>query len=1284
MSKNCTDSKKFSSALSSTKAYLRTKGVIDKYLNIVDLPKYRAYHTAWKNDAAKRFGLDTMLFTNEGNKAIFYEDAFREIDRRKASLESALNESEDFIIPTGAAQVTAVENKRQALLEKEVIKIKEQLKTEKDPSNIRKLYTQLDKAANLVVDAKERVSDSKNINAFEEVLAEADSQLKEVSRILSKPNLSFDEIFYAKRVLDLWKAAGDFSGDPKMHIILTEDEVNTPEIKADFRLRKSEAEDLSSILDKVQKDAVVDFVRQHTVDTLSEDEIFKLISDTSKVNALMSNIGRHDVPILTAIFSAVQQANIKAQLEANDIWENLDSLGEKVLKKLGNNFNIFKQLTETGKETGRLVTRFSDDFFSTRNGLIQTAFHTVDPKTKQLKKNPDAVKNYFDWVNKNTITFDPRILFADELLVEGTMPDKYLFNKSTFTEAQKEAHIAELKAQLGEKGYQFYLDRVEAKLEKFRVQRESAWEDIQENDSLSETEKEVLFENWLKENSPYWGMAMQEDVELRKKGTSGFYAPIGIRNFTEQVPRRTVENKGTKWYDKNFEKIEADSDLLAFYNYTLTTLNSLNYMLPSNKQAIMKLGVIPSISKNIMDIFSEKGIMMGITPFFDKLKQLQTTTDLATEITSDVNPLTGAIEKNFNLEMIQDVEKKVRDIVKVKRIAYEQSTGKVATSVEIKKFKAEARDELSKEKSWDLIKIMKAYSLMTLAYKHKSFIEPQIKMAQDIIRNQKEVVTNKAGQAKTKNGVVATEKSLNNYISSLEYFLDSDYWNIGGRKIEGVTSKKLYTSAENAKKRELEGLLENATDDATKKDLVEEIDKLGGYRTGSGTGDAVLKFMTLKGLGWNLGSAFSNLGFGIISNIVQASDGREYSMKNMRKAYILAMNSVGKNLSFDTFKGVDQTALKIRTLMDKYDFLKTSNKELFETSAKSSFDKLKRFGPYSLQERTEYMNQAPVMIATMLEMKAKNPNGETVTLWDAYDSEGNLKDGFTTDINEIQMVQKIKRIIEMNHGDYANPLEAKATFAGRALTQFRTWMGEGFKNRFESAKTDYILGYGSDEPYIRKGRYRSYTKGQLTTTGALVGSTILPGVGTLVGAGVGYLGGKFFGMQTDENAFSDVTFTLRQLARKLMFKSTEFDTKFSKEDAANMRKNMTELYMMMALAGVAVLIKGAIGDDDEEDSKIANFLLNQNTRLQTDILFYTNPLEFEKLTKTAMPLARLLQEANTWRKDVQVFLDGEADKEVFESGPFKGDSKFWVHTAELIPGTSQLVKLYRQGSKIIE
>jgi hypothetical protein len=129
---------------------------------------------------------------------------------------------------------------------------------------------------------------------------------------------------------------------------------------------------------------------------------------------------------------------------------------------------------------------------------------------------------------------------------------------------------------------------------------------------------------------------------------------------------------------------------------------------------------------------------------------------------------------------------------------------------------------------------------------------------------------------------------------------------------------------------------------------------------------------------------------------------------------------------------------------------------------------------------------------------------------------------------------------------------------------------------------------------------------------------------------------------------------------------------------------MTELYVLVTLAGIAILLK-AISDDDEEDENkfIANFLLNQTTRLQTDISFYTNPLEFEKLTKTAIPMAQLLEDVNTWRKDVQSFFDDKKD-ENFESGPFKGDSKFLVHSGEMLPGTAQLIRLYRLGSKVLE
>lgn len=1190
----------------------------------------------------------------------------------------------DYLLPDAFIQVKAVEIKRKQKIDKEIIQQRQLLKSIEDPSDYRKVIAKIESLKRRLDNAERRITVSDKIVAYEEIINFADSQIEEVSEILSKDKVSFEDISYSKRVLDLWKSAGDFSTASNMHIILDEDEFNTPEIRDEFRLRASKAEDLESNLNQIRENYVTEFVREHTNKNLSKEEIFKLLTDSNKIKSLTLNLGRHDDAMLQAIFSAVEKANMMAQEEANEIWKNLDILSEKVRSKTGNNYNIFKQYTEDGKETGRTVDRFSPEFYDTRNQLLTRAFHNRDKTTGIIKKDPINVKNYFDWINKNTITFDSRILFPDENLEQASMPDSMLYSRIKFNENDKQKHIKELKSQLGEKGYEFYIQKQQKKIEDFKIKREAIYESIQLEEEISQEEKNVLFTEWLKEYSPYWSLDMLDNPLSRKKGKDSFYAPKGIREYSIQVPKRDIEGQTTKWYDKNFEKIESDEDLLNFHNYMGETMNTLKYTLPNKYQELLRVGVIPSIKKSLVDTFSEKGLMMGITPFWDKMKELQTTTDLGNIVNADVNPLTGVIEKNINVQFIEDIDNKVREAVKIMSIRHEQKTGNPPTQEEFMEFKKEARNILSKQKSWDLVKIMKAYSLMVLAHKHKSFIEPQIKMAEQVFRERNEIVTNKAGQPKYKNNKIVTQEGLQNMKSALEFFTDSSFYSTGGRKIEGVSKTKLYTSEEKVKRKELEDLIENETNDDKKIFLQKQLDNLGGFRTGSGLGDTALKYMTLKGLGWNLPSAFSNIGFGTISNIIQASDGREYSMKNLRRAYLLTTNSIGRNLSFNSWEGVNGNALKIRNLMDKWNLLQTSNQELYDTSQKSSLNKLKRFGPYTLQERSEYLNQAPIMIATLMDFKAKNPNGEEVELWDAYDYEGKIKEEYTSNHEEIKIVQKIKRIIEMNHGDYNNALQVKATFAGRALSQFRTWMFEGFANRFEAEKVDHALSYGMDEPYIRKGRYKSYTKGQLAVTGASLGSIFLPGVGTAVGAGIGYLGGKFFGMQTNENTWSDTLFTLKQLTRKLAFQKTNFENRFDKTDAANIRKNMTELYILMCLGGTAVLLKAIAGDDDDKENQfIANFLMNQTTRLQTDISFYTNPLEFEKLTKTAVPMAQLLEDVNTWRKDIQNFLDGEDKKDYFEAGPFKGDSKFWVHTGEMIPGTSQAIRLYRMGTKVL-
>jgi hypothetical protein len=214
------------------------------------------------------------------------------------------------------------------------------------------------------------------------------------------------------------------------------------------------------------------------------------------------------------------------------------------------------------------------------------------------------------------------------------------------------------------------------------------------------------------------------------------------------------------------------------------------------------------------------------------------------------------------------------------------------------------------------------------------------------------------------------------------------------------------------------------------------------------------------------------------------------------------------------------------------------------------------------------------------------------------------------------------------------------------------------------------------------------------TTATAVGTMALPGIGTAIGAGIGYVAGKFVGLDTKESLIEDTLYTLKQLAKKLMLsssRSTAFDDKFTKQDAANMRKNMTELYIMLGLMAVGLIIKAVAGDDDEEEVTFTekqtfavNVLLNQTMRLQTDIGFYTNPLEAEKLTKTAVPMASLVQDVQRVVTDVAHVFNEDEEDDIFESGPFKGTSKALVHTGQLLPGSSQLIRLYRSGSTVFE
>jgi hypothetical protein len=79
----CKDTKKFVTAEASTKAAMRTRGAIDKFLNITNLKEFRKLNTEWSNVAKERFGIQEKLFSEDDLRAVPNKVAFKAIDNAK-------------------------------------------------------------------------------------------------------------------------------------------------------------------------------------------------------------------------------------------------------------------------------------------------------------------------------------------------------------------------------------------------------------------------------------------------------------------------------------------------------------------------------------------------------------------------------------------------------------------------------------------------------------------------------------------------------------------------------------------------------------------------------------------------------------------------------------------------------------------------------------------------------------------------------------------------------------------------------------------------------------------------------------------------------------------------------------------------------------------------------------------------------------------------------------------------------------------------------------------------
>jgi hypothetical protein len=1133
----------------------------------------------------------------------------------------------------------------------------------------------------------------KKKKALNDVETYAEEDLGNVESILNRyysEGITFSELHSVIKTIKMWQQAGDFSQED--HLFLTSEEMEEldnpdneliQEIRKKFLDWKSRSDRLYNKYIQISTSLLNDAAQEE----FGEDAYIELDKALKDVNFLFKNtidISEVDSVLFQLLSQWNKKANHNARQEVKEDVEDIKSIMNRLRKKgVMNKFiNLLQQRQSNSDErkTGDITFRFTQKWFNDEKKIykrLQNKLNKADNIEDRVKASAlkqKAYQEFRDSINKTTFTLDMRKLFYDDELIQNylktaSLEDQFKDINLEFNEKTRQDHIREIKRHLGEEGFERYYERAKEKLETFKkdmeAQRESLEADFGENQAAVEENMQI----WNLKYNPFWNSHYAHEGHPAKKIGNTWVS--SSKQYIEVIARRFDENgKDLGNYDKNFELIAQDEDMYEAYNLILDVLNTYSSFLPSSDVGFFQVNTLPTIRKSVLESFTRDGMLSGLNSTWDLLKN-----NTRAEAAESRIPETD--EKELQVNFLANTQSTISDYVDRKTIEYKNKNpeyDRTELAALQEEWVKEVEDKLASAKSWDIEKILIAFSTAASQYKHKAKIEDAMKITRNMIDELIEAQDNAEQNptySKMSERLGWKRKDLKNMKDMVDHFMDN-FFGYPIKNNKGKTKKKVYTKKEKKEKEELqqaiqdnlknfeEGIITEDTFIKNDDKLQTQLEKLGGVRSWTRIGDLLLKYIQLKGLGWNVFSGFANIGFGQIANWVEAAGGQRFNQKELRKASWLVRHSIGKNGSFHLLE--TSTSKKIRNLMDKLDVLKESKNELFEQKVNSFMKKFRFANPFNMQSRGEYLNQAPVMIAMMMHEKVLL-NGKETNMWEAIGEDGNFKEGVTLPENSnykslddllFKRKSSIDDAIRELHGNYDYedaPLLVKRTWAGRAISQFRTWAFMGFYNRFGGEHNSHIAGY------TKKGRYRSL-------------ATYYQNLGGF-------------------KATVDIT---KNLLRKVMFQNTKFNEMinseegFTETDAANMRKNMQEIVLYMIVTGLGLLLKSAVEDNDDERSKLryaSIFWINQMGRLKTDILFYTNPMEFEKLQRQVMPAFTFVMDASKLMDHGYKLLTGQTT-DIYQSGIYAHKSKSKRYARNLIPGWNIINKLESAGKQIYQ
>lgn len=385
----------------------------------------------------------------------------------------------------------------------------------------------------------------------------------------------------------------------------------------------------------------------------------------------------------------------------------------------------------------------------------------------------------------------------------------------------------------------------------------------------------------------------------------------------------------------------------------------------------------------------------------------------------------------------------------------------------------------------------------------------------------------------------------------------------------------------------------------------------------SAVGDTLNKITRAKGMMFNAFSGVANLLWGVVSNVMISANRTYFSEQEMLRALGFMLNSSILN---------SKNNKKFNVLFDKFHILKSkSDLEFGRLGVRTNKRIWGENDAYIFSEQGERFVQGQTVMAILMNKKVKDLEGNEHSIFDAHGPDGKWntekfgEDPFKDPKNRMKIITEISSAVADAHGDYDRDLKIKQNVLGRILMVFRTWIPQSLALRFGQEYEDL-------QGNIRKGRYRSLKVNHIF---------IAPLIKDIIAA----------------------------------YNTNEVDDTV---DTRNLRALGMEASIAASLYALGMLLKGLMGEIDDEDKELFYLALNSTIRLQGDLTFYFNPYSFESTVREPAPAFKTIMDFIDLGESTLNWINGDDE---YKTGHRKGRSKLYHNIVKQFPIISQPAKL---------